>query len=131
RPKSAPPPPAAAGAAAPGPRPRDVNRAGRERGVRRAGGRSRRRARLGWGGEGQAMAALLAPTVALGGLGAGGPALPPEHLARRALPPAVMLEGRLVEEPVRWAEDRVRLLLDVEAVYDGAERQPAAGRVQL
>ena len=88
-------------------------------------------AALARGREGLAMAALLAATVALGALGAGGPALPPEHLARRALPPAVMLEGRLVEEPVRWAEDRVRLLLDVEAVYDGAERQPAAGRVQL
>jgi len=83
------------------------------------------------GREGLATAALLAATVALGALGAAGPALPPEHLARRALLPVVTLEGRLVEEPVRWAEDRVRLLLDVEAVYDGAERQSVAGRVQL
>ena len=52
-------------------------------------------------------------------------------LARRALGGTLSIEGRLAEEPVRWTPDRTRLLLDVDALHEGPERRPAAGRVQL
>src|SRR5262245_42903574 len=81
--------------------------------------------------EDLAALALLAGFVAIGGVRAVTPVVPADHVARRALPAPVTLEGRLVSEPVRWAADRARLLLDVEAYLDGADRRPAAGRVQL
>jgi competence protein ComEC len=43
----------------------------------------------------------------------------------------VTLEGRLAEEPVRFAPDRTRILLEVEAFQAGTERRPATGRVLL
>ncbi|HET8575866.1 MAG TPA: DNA internalization-related competence protein ComEC/Rec2, partial [Methylomirabilota bacterium] len=47
------------------------------------------------------------------------------------LPPMITLEGRLAEEPVSWAPDRTRLVVDVEAVQDDGDRRPVTGRVQL
>jgi len=88
-------------------------------------------AALRFGCDQVAASAVLAGAVSLGALSAASPAVPADHVARRALPPSVILEGRMVEEPVSWSPDRTRLLLDVEAVQDGAERQPASGRVQL
>lgn len=78
-----------------------------------------------------ALACALAGAVALGALRAAPPVLPADHLARRAGGDALALEARLAQEPLRWAPDRTRLLLDVEAVLDGPERRPASGRVQL
>src|SRR5262249_2053140 len=57
--------------------------------------------------------------------------LPSDHIARQAIPPVVSIEGRLIEEPVRWDADRVRVLLDVDAYHDGLDRRPVQGRVQL
>lgn len=78
-----------------------------------------------------ALACLLAGVAGLGALRATPPALPADHLARR--PPEITstLEARLAQEPVRWAPDRTRLLLDVDAVHAGPERLPASGLVQL
>jgi competence protein ComEC len=78
-----------------------------------------------------ALALVLAGVAALGALRVAGSPLPADHLARRALVGTLPLEGRLVEEPVRWAPDRTRLLLDAHALHAGPERLPAAGRVQL
>jgi competence protein ComEC len=72
------------------------------------------------------MLGLLAVT-ALGALRAIAPALPAQHVAWLALPQAARLEGRLAQEPTRWAPDRTRLVLDVERV--GGERR--TGLVQL
>jgi hypothetical protein len=57
--------------------------------------------------------------------------LPADHISRLALPPTVSIEGRIVDEPVRADQDRTRLLLEVEAYYDGMDRRQAEGRVQL
>ncbi|MGH7413891.1 MAG: ComEC/Rec2 family competence protein, partial [Candidatus Rokuibacteriota bacterium] len=78
-----------------------------------------------------ALALLLAGVALLGALRASGPGVPSDHLARDALPGSLAIEGTLAEEPVRWTPDRTRLLVDVDAVHAGAERRPAAGRVQL
>jgi hypothetical protein len=37
----------------------------------------------------------------------------------------------LAEEPVRWAPDRTRLLVDVLGFHDGPELHPASGRLQV
>jgi competence protein ComEC len=78
-----------------------------------------------------AVAFVLAAVAALGVLRAAPPPLPEDHLARRAREGALTIEGRLAQEPVRWAPDRVRLLLDAEAIHLGSERLPASGLVQL
>ena len=78
-----------------------------------------------------AMVTLLAGFVVIGAVNQSAPVVPADHIARRALPTRVLIEGRLASEPVRWAPDRARLLLDVEGYRDGADRQPASGRVQL
>src|SRR5205814_181709 len=57
--------------------------------------------------------------------------LPHDHISRLTLPAVVSVEGRLLDEPVRWATDRTRLLLEVEAYQDGPDRRPARGRAQL
>src|SRR5438477_11721380 len=67
-----------------------------------------------------ALLALLAVT-ALGAVRSIAPALPAEHVAWLALPRAAHLEGRLTQEPARWAPDRTRLVLEVERV-DGEAR---------
>jgi competence protein ComEC len=73
---------------------------------------------------------LLASVAALGAL-RNTSVLPADHLARQQLPPTTVIEGRLAEEPVRFAPDRIRLLLDTETYLEGVERRPATGRVQL
>ena len=74
---------------------------------------------------------ILSGVVALGALRASGSLLPPDHIARQILPPVISLEGRLIDEPVRWEPTRTRLILDVEALQDGTERRPSRGQVQV
>lgn len=83
------------------------------------------------GREALAVASLLLLFTLLGLLRAGSPPLPPDHVARRALPAPATLEGQLVQEPVHFAPDRVRLLIEANAVQIGPERQPTRGRVQI
>lgn len=70
---------------------------------------------------------VLAGLVALGCLRAAPAALPADHVARLDLPRAALVEGRLAAEPIRWAPERARLLLDLSQV-DGA---PRSGRVAV
>ena len=78
-----------------------------------------------------AVSLLLLAVAALGALRAAGTPLPADHLARLGLTGTVTIEGRLDQEPVRWASDRTRLLLEASAAHLGPERVPASGRVQL
>jgi competence protein ComEC len=78
-----------------------------------------------------ALVLILAAVALLGAVRVGGPRLPADHLVRRALDGSLAIEGRLAEEPLRWMPDRMRLLLDADAVHTGPERSPATGRVQL
>src|SRR2546427_1347312 len=71
-------------------------------------------------------ALLLAGVGAIGALRGIEPPLPPDHVARLELPRIARVDGRLAAEPVRWAPDRLRLLIDVEGV-DGL---PHSGRIQ-
>ena len=86
---------------------------------------------LALGRDGAATAILLALAVVLGALRGATDPLPPDHIARAALVPVVSVEGRLAEDPVRWAPGRTRLLLDVDSFLDGADRRPASGRLQV
>jgi competence protein ComEC len=81
--------------------------------------------------EGAATAALLAVTCVLGALRGATEPLPADHIARAELTPVVLVEGRLAEEPVRWATDRTRFLLDVDGFFDKTDRRPASGRIQV
>jgi len=83
------------------------------------------------GRDSAATAGLLALAVTLGALRGATERLPADHIARAELPPIVKMEGRLAEEPVRWAPDRTRLILDVDGFFDGADRRPASGRLQV
>ncbi len=56
--------------------------------------------------------------------------LPPDSVASLAPGSEVNLEGTLAEEPVVWAPDRARLLLDVDLVQEEA-RRPVTGRILL
>jgi competence protein ComEC len=76
-----------------------------------------------------ALALLLAGAALLGAARAAGPAVPANHLARQA--PGIAIEGRLAAEPLRYAPDRARLLLDVETLHAGTEPRVVTGRVQL
>ena len=77
--------------------------------------------------EGLAALALLGGVGVVGALAQSAPVVPGDHIARRALPAPVPIEGRLVSEPVRWAPDRARILVDIEAYHDGADDgSPAA-----
>ena len=73
-----------------------------------------------------ATALLLVGVAAVGALHGIEVPLPPGHVARLDLPRTAHVDGRLVAEPVWWAPDRVRLLIEVERV-DGLER---SGRIQ-
>jgi competence protein ComEC len=84
---------------------------------------------LGW--ERVALGGLLALATTLGALRAASDPLPADHIARVALGPLVSVEGRLAEEPVRWAPDRTRLLLDVDSLRDGLDLRPVSGRLQV
>jgi competence protein ComEC len=81
--------------------------------------------------EGAATAALLAVTCVLGTLRGATEPLPADHIARAEWAPVVLVEGRLAEEPVRWAPDRTRFLLDVDGLVDKTDRRPASGRLQV
>lgn len=78
-----------------------------------------------------ALTLVLSGIAVLGALRAAPAPLADDHLARRAPPRSVTVEARLAQEPVRWAPDRTRLLLDVLAMHAGPERLPASGRVQI
>src|SRR2546428_10320960 len=73
-----------------------------------------------------AAALLLAGVGAIGALRGIEPPLPPDHVARLELPRIARVDGRLAAEPVRWAPDRLRLLIEVDGV-DGLSR---SGRIQ-
>src|SRR5262249_52120491 len=78
-----------------------------------------------------ATVALLAVTFVLGALrGAAGP-LPAGPTARADLAPLGRVEGRLADEPIRWAPDRTRLSLDVDGYFEKNDRRPASGRLQV
>ena len=86
--------------------------------------------------ESAATAVLLALAVVLGALRGATEQLPADHIARAKLAsvvnvPVVKIEGRLAEEPVRWASGRTRLILDVDGFFDEADRRPASGRLQV
>jgi len=86
--------------------------------------------------ESAATAVLLALAVVLGALRGATEQLPADHIARAKLAsvvnvPVVKVEGRLAEEPVRWASGRTRLILDVDGFFDEADRRPASGRLQV
>jgi competence protein ComEC len=76
-----------------------------------------------------AAALLLTALLPLGALRAHELPPGPDHVAAAGLDGTVTVEARLVEEPRRWAPDRARLLLDVEAWLAGSERRPATGHV--
>jgi competence protein ComEC len=69
---------------------------------------------------------LLLAVAALGALRAIAPPLAVDHVARLPLPATARLEGRLAAEPIRWAADRTRVLLEAERA-DGERR---TGRIQ-
>src|SRR5947208_3291691 len=74
----------------------------------------------------RAAALLLAGVAAVGALRGIEAPLPLDHVARLALPRTAHVDGRLAAEPVQWAPDRLRLLIDAERV-DGL---PRTGRIQ-
>ena len=78
-----------------------------------------------------AMVLLVFTVAALGLLRAASPHLPADHISRLTLGRGATIEGRLVEEPLRWAPDRTRLVLEVEAVREGLEHRSARGRIQV
>ena len=88
-------------------------------------------AALALGRDGAAGLLLLAAVVVLGALRPGPSLVTAEHVARLPLPVSLTVEGEIAAEPVRWAPDRARLLLDAMAFQDGGERKPLMGRVQL
>lgn len=76
--------------------------------------------------HGAASVLLLFAVAALGTLHATAPSLSPDHVARLGLPTTASVEGRLAAEPIRWASDRTRVLIDADRV-DGLSR---TGRIQ-
>jgi competence protein ComEC len=88
-------------------------------------------AALVWRRDRGATVTLIGLTALLGMLRGATPPLPSDHIARVALGPSATVEGRLAEEPTRWAPDRTRLVLEVQSLVDGEERRPATGRIQF
>ena len=80
-----------------------------------------------WGPSRWATVPLLAAVVALGTLRATAPPLPPDHVARLPMPATALIEGTLAAEPIRWAPDRTRLVVDVARV----DSLPRSGRLQI
>lgn len=79
------------------------------------------------GQERPASAMLLLGAAAAGILRAAPLPLPPDHVARLALPRTVELEGRLQREPLEAGPGRWRLTVDVER----ADGEAASGRVRV
>jgi len=73
-------------------------------------------------------ALLLAAAALLGALRAHELPPGPNDIAAFASEGVLTIEARIAEEPRRWAPDRLRLLLEVEAVVTEGERRPATGR---
>src|SRR5438132_10457642 len=65
-----------------------------------------------------ATALLLVGVAAVGALHGIEAPLPPGHVARLDLPRTAHVDGRLVAEPVWWAPDRVRLLIEAVDALD-------------
>jgi competence protein ComEC len=84
-----------------------------------------------WKRHHEAAALLLAVVAVLGAVRGTIHPPPPEHLAAMALPAQVTVEGTIVDEPIRWAPDRMRVLLDVNALVEPDSRRPVSGRVQI
>ncbi|MBI2553152.1 MAG: DNA internalization-related competence protein ComEC/Rec2, partial [Candidatus Rokubacteria bacterium] len=83
-------------------------------------------------GRPAAATAGLVLTIALVGLlRAAAPSLPAGHIARLALPSPVRLEGRLSAEPIRWAPDRTRLLLEAKRIRLAEDQRSTRGLVQV
>jgi len=78
-----------------------------------------------------AQTALLLAVCALALLRVHPQPVPPDHIATMSGEGMITVEGMLAEEPLRWTPDRMRLLLDVEAVWDGEARRSATGPVLL
>jgi competence protein ComEC len=74
-----------------------------------------------------ATGAVLLAVGAVGVLRGLAPPVPAEHVSRLALPRSARVEGRLVDEPMRWTAERARLLLEVARI-DGAT---GSGELQL
>src|SRR5213593_3223587 len=72
-----------------------------------------------------ATACLLAGLAALGAIRASPPPLPDDHIGRLDVPAVAQVTGRLAAEPIAFAAERTRLLLDVERVGD----EPRSGRL--
>src|SRR5262245_19791485 len=86
---------------------------------------------LACGWEQGASAGLLALAFVLGALRGESGTVTADHIARVALGSLASVEGRLAEEPVRWAPDRTRLLIDVDGFRDGLDLRRASGRLQV
>src|SRR5215510_8784223 len=86
---------------------------------------------LACGWEHCASAGLFALALVLGALRGESDPVPADHIARIALGSLASVEGRLAEEPVRWAPDRTRLLIDVDGLRDGLDLRRASGRLQV
>lgn len=78
-----------------------------------------------------ATAGLVLTIALLGLLRAATPFLPADHMSRLALPSPLRLEGRLASEPIRWAPDRTRLLVEAEGMRVGEDRRSVQGLVQV
>src|SRR5437867_9079157 len=74
-----------------------------------------------------ATACLLAGLAALGAIRASPARLPDDHIGRLDVPAVAQVTGRLAAEPIAFAAERTRLLLDVERVGD----EPRSGRLPV
>lgn len=79
-----------------------------------------------WRWPAWAAAPLLVGVAALGALRGLAPPVADDDVSRLDFPVTARVEGRLATEPIRWAPDRTRLLIDVERAGD----RRLTGRVQ-
>lgn len=93
---------------------------------------------LAWLATGRRRRVLLGTATGLGALALGAarmatvvtPVLPPDHVARLALPLRTVLTGTIVEAP-GWRPGRVVLVVEAEVVGEGGTARPVSGRVRL
>ncbi len=83
----------------------------------------------GW--EGAAAAALFVTVAAVGLVRAAPPIPPADHVSRLPLVAPVRVEARLGAEPIHWAPDRTRLLLEAEGIREGSDRRSVQGALQV